>query len=199
MSDPVPLPKALRSLPKDRRGYPIPYIVMLDKEGKPHFTINDHRRVHTCFTQRKCSICGRRIADQFWFIGGPGSFFHPNGAFIDPPTHEECGRYALQTCPYLALPSYGKRIDDRTLKPGLLPDDRMILMDPTMDPNRPQTFCFGSTRSYDVAFKGPGERYLHAHGWTHYEFWRNGQPLSLDQGEAIVANLGLTLPTQKAA
>ena len=39
------------------------------------------------------------------------SALHPNGAYIDPPLHHECMRFALQTCPYLISTKYTKRID----------------------------------------------------------------------------------------
>ena len=50
---------------------------------------------------------------------------HENGAFADPPGHRACVTYALQVCPYLAAPSYAKRIDGETLidRAGIRPRD----------------------------------------------------------------------------
>lgn len=190
----VELPKALRSLPKDQRGYPIPFIVLRDRHGNPHFTINDDRKVRSCITLKKCSICGRRIDGGFWFIGGPKSFFHPNGAFIDPPLHEECGRYALQVCPFLGAPKYTGRIDAGTLQPGDMPDHvSTTMIDTTMEPGRPTVFCFGRTESYGASDRG-SIRYLFPAGWTHYEFWSKGVQLPMEQGMKMVTDLGLTAP-----
>ena len=49
----TPVPKMMRTLPRDARGYPIPFIVVIDRAGKPQFTINDAQRVeHDCQRQR---------------------------------------------------------------------------------------------------------------------------------------------------
>ena len=58
------------------------------------------------------------------------SAFHPDGAYIDPPLHYECMRYAMQVCPYLAAPRYAGRVDDRTLK-----DDDRPTRSPSTLPN----------------------------------------------------------------
>lgn len=107
----IEIPKPLRSLERDRRGYPIPFIVMRDRTGRPHFQVNDARQVLRAIRGHLCALCGRRMREGFWFVGGPRCFMHPRGAFVDPPAHEDCARYAMQVCPYLAAPSYARRLD----------------------------------------------------------------------------------------
>ena len=68
------------------------------------------------------------------------SAFHPQGAYIDPPLHHECMRFAVQTCPYLVNQKYQKQDRwpttlDRSKAPNVI-----TLIDPTLDPTRPKIF-----------------------------------------------------------
>jgi hypothetical protein len=166
----IAIPDQMKHLPRDERGYPIPYIVFRDSDRKPHFTINDQSRVQKCKTADICSICGKGLFRGRWFVGGPGSALHPNGAYIDPPLHHECMQFALQTCPYLLSEKYTKRIDGKTLDPAKAPGV-IGLLDETMDPTRPQIF---------VAVMAIGQSYtdrgyiVPIRPYRKMEFWRNG-------------------------
>lgn len=181
------MPPSLRTRPRDPRGYPVPFVVLVDKTGRPHFTINNHLLVNKAIRKKLCAMCGKRLDDGLWFIGGPLSFLHADGAFLDPPSHEACGRYALRVCPYLAAPRYGGRIDARTLKPGALPN-HAVLLDPTIIPERPVLFMLGRVERMRVGPPGAtlSSPYLHREGeWTALEYWQHGQRLDDAEGEAI--------------
>src|SRR4051812_10254945 len=111
----TPIPAEMQELTKDNRGYTIPFIVLRDDHNKPHFQINDTKKIMDCLLGRRCAICGKELKDDIWLTSGPLSAFHPNGAYIDTPVHHACGQYAMQVCPYLAAPAYNKRLDDKTL------------------------------------------------------------------------------------
>ncbi len=136
----IPVPDRMKHLERDDRGYPIPFIVLRDTLNQPHFTINDNAKVMRCITADLCAICGKPLFRGRWFVGGPKSAFHPHGAYIDPPMHHECMRFAVQTCPYLTRESYTKRLDGKTLDPALMPAHHIGLQDNTMDPTRPRVF-----------------------------------------------------------
>lgn len=170
----LPLPKWLRTRPRDSRGYPIPYIVMIDKSGQPQFTINDGVRVKACLTKKLCSLCGRRFEDGYWFVGGSRCFMHEHGAFLDPPMHRECAEYALRVCPFLAAPKYSGRIDDLKLKPENQPDDMALVRADYMPPAQPERFGLGCAAAYRVETPRPGEMVLVAERWEYVEWWRNG-------------------------
>ena len=164
----------LDKLPRDPRGYIIPFVVYRDRDGRPHFTINDDvRRAHV-LKEDRCPICAGKLLRGRWFVGGPASAFHQRGAYIDPPMHSECAHYALVTCPYLAAPNWSKRIDAATLPPGEAP----VLLDPTMIPERPDYF---------VAVLATGQRLVPGNIHQSYivpkrpylrvEFWRRGQQI----------------------
>ena len=180
------MPKRLRTRPRDRRGYPIPFIVMIDKEGRPHFTINTGIRVAECFTKKLCGLCGKRHdPGGVWFVGGSRCFTDPNGRFLDPPMHEDCARYALRVCPYLAAPSYPKRIDARTLKPDAVPEAMEIVSERGMAEARPDIFMLGRAITWlpEPLQDDPRHLCFMAREWLHLETWQGGQMIGMMTGE----------------
>lgn len=172
------IPKSLRTRPKDRRGYPIAYIVVQAKDGTPIFTTNDYAKVQECVRKRLCGLCGKKMKGGMWFIGGKRCFTDYNGAFLDPPSHRECAEYALKVCPYLAAPSYAGRIDDKLPKGVELPAGLRIVVEDRMSEARPAVFGLGHTRDYDsVPASNPGTSYYIARGWEHIEYWARGRKL----------------------
>lgn len=166
----IAVPDRMKHLDHDHRGYPIPYIVFRDNDNKPHFTINDDTKVSRCKHEELCAICGVRLLRGRWFVGGPMSALHPNGAYIDPPLHHECMRFALQTCPYLISTKYTKRIDGGTLDPAKAPD-HLHLIDPTMDPTRPKIFVAVMAVGQWLT---PNGYVKPKHPYRGLEFWRDG-------------------------
>ena len=171
----TPMPKLMRSLEKDERGYPIPFLVLRDKSGQPQFTINDHTKARQCVTKRLCAICGKRMSDGYWFVGGIRCFLHEFGAFIDPPLHYECAEYALKVCPFLALPSYTKRIDSKKLKPENVPENTALIENLGVPPFRPTLFGLGMTAKYNLKFEPNGSFIFTVNDWLYVEWWQNGQ------------------------
>lgn len=186
----TPLPYKLKNNLKDRRGYPIPYIVYRDRDGTPHFTINDQERVFTVLLEKRCALCGKphRFADM-WFIGGPSAAFHEHGAFVDPPVHRECGLYALNVCPFIAAPNYSKRIDVKTLDPSKVDlGATAFVIQNDMPPDRPPYFVFARTSSYQVIEPDPGQIILRPRRpWKHIEFWCQGREITQAQAKELSA------------
>ena len=176
----TPIPERMKKLPLARRGYPIPFIVFRTSDGRAHFTINDSAKVDLAAKKQLCGVCGTRLyRGERWFVGGPMSAFHAHGAYIDGPVHKECGTFALENCPYLAAPSYARRIDDRTVNPETL-GDSVVLLDPTMLPDRPELFVFACAKDY----KFDSNRIFHPkRPWIMHEFWSKGTKLT--DGQAV--------------
>lgn len=177
----TPIPFRMSHLEVDPRGYPIPWGVYRDPTGRAHFQINDDVRRYQAIKDNLCPICGTSLFRGRWFVGGPISAFHPDGAFADPPMHHECAHYSLQACPYLAVSHYGRRIDDRTLKgkPTVLLEDR------TMIERRPNIFICLMATSQRVT-KGMARNLIPRQPYKRIEYWRHGQQLSKDEGQALV-------------
>ena len=176
----------MRTLARDARGYPIPFIVVIDRAGKPQFTINDGDRVEQCRKKTLCSICGKRIAGAPWFVGGSRCFVHERGAFVDPPVHRECGEYALRVCPFLATP-YSGRIDDAKLSPEGLPEGMALLRLEYMQPDQPERFGFGCSANYRIVRPAPGEWLYAVFKWEYVEWWRHGARINAPSAAEIAA------------
>ncbi len=78
------IPEFLAHL-KTYGGYPVP------------FTHMEH--CARCLRDKLCAICGRRLGEYCYFIGGPLS--KKNRLFVDPAMHKQCAEFASQTCPFL--------------------------------------------------------------------------------------------------
>ncbi len=185
----IEIPTRMRHLDRDTRGYPIPVLVYRDAAGKPHFTINDDEVRERVIRRDLCGICGGKLYRGRWFVGGPKAAFHDDGAYVDPPMHGECARYALSVCPYLAAPSYGKRLDAKTLR-GRTDPKTMLLLDPTQDPDRPAVFVAVMSIGQWVSESGL-QNYLHPNRpYRQVEYWQHGRRLNVE----TVLDLGLEIP-----
>lgn len=169
------LPDRVARLPRDPRGYPIPWNVLRAADGTPFFTVNDDRKARRALREQLCPICGERLGRWLWFVGGPRSAFDPHGWYIDLPGHRECVTFALAACPYLAAPKYLGRID--VPDPAKLPPEARVLVDETMIPDRPEVFVAVVSDQIEaqpggplvVPYVRPKRPYL------AYEFWRHGE------------------------
>lgn len=175
----VKIPPKMSALEKDHRGFPIPYNVFRDKNNKPFFTINDDEKYIGLIEERCCAICGSSLDDDMWFVGGIKSAFHEKGCFIDSPVHYECGQYALKVCPHLAASRYTAYLsDDKINKLQEKVGDTIILIDPTVDANRPDYFAIVKCSDYKLIesaqstfgfYLKPQRPYL------KFELWKDGK------------------------
>lgn len=187
------IPPQMQHLPKDRRGYPIPVGVLIDDDGRPHFTVNDELKRQQTIRRNLCAICGKKLLKVRWLVGGPGSAFHYRGSYIDPPMHEACAKYALTVCPYLAAPSYSKRIDDRTVDPAKIPGT-VIFNDPTMMDHRPAVFVLAMTVGQGLIMEGDFVRYIvPRRPLRKVEYWQGGQRIPDEQGALLAQQFLETL------
>jgi hypothetical protein len=102
----VPIPPRMAHLPKDRRGLPIPVIVLWTADGRPIFAANDEGERQKMIREDRCHVCGGQLLRGRWFVGGPLSVCAEHGLNLDGGMHDECAHYALKVCPYLAAPVY---------------------------------------------------------------------------------------------
>jgi hypothetical protein len=171
---------------KTWRGMAVPYGIVWDKSGAPHFAINDEHIRLRSVRNNLCSVCGTKLFRGRWLVGGPLSAFHEHGAFIDPPMHSECAHYALQVCPYLAAPHYAREVGVKKANAAAF-DAQMVLVDNTMIPGRPMGDVFIALmftgkmlvceETYNVKPSRP---------YSQVEFWRHGERLPDDVGSQAV-------------
>jgi hypothetical protein len=185
----ISIPPQLSKNDRDRRGFPIPFIVYRDGRGTPHFTIDDVGKLALVLAEERCGLCGGVLEKgQMWLIGGPVSAFAEDGLFTTPPAHEECARYAVQVCPFLAAPDYSRLIEDRTLKAEAVRDEDRFHHD-GITPPRPLVFVLARTRRIALVDSddGSGKKYILPHRpWERVEFWLRGGPISREDAEDIL-------------
>jgi hypothetical protein len=162
------------------KGLPVPYIV-LEKEGVHYFKINDDKKIFECLMHRKCTVCGTKLENDIWFIGGPASAFHKHGAFNDAPVHKECGLYSLKICPYLAFSRYSAKINLEKLQSKF---DDILLVNNTQDPDRVPLFAFVKAKNYKINFLS--QNLIPEKPYLEVEYWNDGKQLSQKEGEKIV-------------
>lgn len=183
----IPIPELMKNLPKDSRGFPIPYVVLIDDNKVPHFKVNDDRRNERCIANKMCHICGvPLINSNIWFIGGMLSAFHPNGAFNDGAVHKECGVYALKVCPYLAYTQYQAKSIIDTSKIATADNKNMIYVNPTQDLERLDFFCLVRAAEYRITGNA-GFRYIHPKKpYLEVEYWRDGEQITVEQAKEFL-------------
>jgi len=181
----VPIPPYLRRRPRDKRGYPVPFVVARDpKSGAWLFAAIDPRAWQQVVHGHRCAICGRRFKNVFqrsegigvgegvWFIGGGACY--ENRYFLDPAMCEPCARYAIRVCPYLALSSYHRSLDTAFVERGL---GKIVH---ASAPGKPDRFMLACTGGYSVrtvkGATGALETLVYATlPWSVVEWWRDGK------------------------
>lgn len=179
-------PERIARMETDARGYPIPFVVMRDGTGRPHFVVNDAHRVRQAIAEHRCGLCGEQMAlDDTYFVGGPSCLYHPAGVYRDPPGHRDCLAYALSVCPYLVLPSYATHSDG--LKDAAYAAIRglgMIVEDDNAEPDRPDEFALFRCKGYVPVKDGPQSQFfLPSKNTDRIERWVDGR-----LAEAMVGN-----------
>ena len=179
----IPIPPRMVGLEKDPRGFVIPFIVLRDPNGKPYFQVNDSFKVKMCIEARLCAICGQPLGTDAWLAGGPLSAFHPQGAYIDTPTHHECGNYAMKVCPYLAVSTYnGKFNADKLAAEGWAG----VVVDPTAIGDRPPFFAYVKIRGFTIS---PVTGYLiPKKPLLEVEYWNAGEQITREEAQLLFDN-----------
>jgi hypothetical protein len=180
------IPERMRHLDRDKRGYPIFFGAYIDNDGTPFFTINDEMKRAAMIRDDLCSICGQKLFRGRWFVGGPMSAFHAQGAYIDMPMHDECLHYALKVCPYLAVPSWRNGgLAEQHLKQVKA---AIIAVDPTMIDDRPAVFVAVMAIGQSMTGGNGLQNYVRpARPYRKVEYWRHGQRLDDAEGQLLVA------------
>lgn len=175
------IPLLMQGLPR-YRGLPVPFNVLIDDDGTPHFRINSQEKELLCLEHKLCNICGNPLKNEYWFIGGQKSAFHPKGVFNDGAVHKECGLYALRTCPYMINSNYKTINTDEKLQQLQIKiegkTDPLKLVNPTQTLDRLAFFCFCKAKSYTINYNsnGIGVCTVKAHKpYEQVEFYLDGE------------------------
>lgn len=102
-----PMPDAITALPRDERGYPIPWFTAFI-DGKPEFRCSDPQKWLRCVKEKLCWVCGRPLhhKQQVWVLGPLSGI---TGSSSEPPCHEQCAEFSVKACPFLSRPAAVRR------------------------------------------------------------------------------------------
>ncbi len=121
----VPMPPAVAALPRDKRGFPVPWVSCWEPakwEITMHSTygamigscahvdgVGDPMLGNLCPAKqlsgmlgRLCDVCGRLIGRNAYFLGNKALV---ERGYRELPVHKECALYAGQVCPGLITPA----------------------------------------------------------------------------------------------
>lgn len=166
----VVIPKRLALRPRDKRGYPIPYGVLVNSDGTPDFRITDQEKWMFAAQHRRCGLCGEPLGAKMAFVGGP--LCHQYRYFTDLPMHRDCAEYALQVCPYLALPrmSHALAYQGKNLAPGIA-----IKVSSDVSTEKPERFMLSIARDFKIGKLPDGSLALQASEWLETVWWKDGE------------------------
>jgi hypothetical protein len=98
----VELPQRMKHLPRDKRGFPVPYFVQW-QDGQPLFPIFDPTKWIRCVTKARCWVCGDELGRWMTFAIGPMCVV--NRISSEPPCHAECANFSMRACPFIINPA----------------------------------------------------------------------------------------------
>lgn len=96
------LPKHMKNLPVDDRGFPVPFFATWEN-GVPDFRVVMAEKMASAVRHGKCWICGEPLGSFKAFVIGPMCGI--TRAISDPPSHRECATFAAKHCPFMANPA----------------------------------------------------------------------------------------------
>lgn len=101
-----PLPARMSHLPRDHRGYPVPWFVAF-VDGKPDFRVIRQHGIATAYSKKICWLCGQPLGVNLAFVIGP--MCAVNRVTSEPASHTDCAMFAAQACPFLIHPAAKRR------------------------------------------------------------------------------------------
>lgn len=179
----LPTPPArIARLPKDVRGYPVPWFLAWMSNGEeahpampgaePDFRVIKSGAREDAWQHRKCWICGGPMGVHRVYVIGPMCIV--NRTTMEPPCHRDCAEYAAKACPFLARPRMRRMpTDDLEAAGGFHVAGEMI-------PRNPGVCCLYEARSARPFNAG--------NGWlirlgepVRVDFWAHGRQATRDE------------------
>lgn len=140
------MPKRIARLPRDHRGFPVPWFVQWYCEGapsergvgQPDFRVIDSPKIAVAHNRKLCWICGEPRGVHLAFNIGPMCAI--NRTISEPPSHLDCAEFSAKACPFLSQPRMRRNEKD-------LPEDRNDAAGFGLKRN-PGVACIWVTRTY---------------------------------------------------
>jgi hypothetical protein len=98
----IRMPARIAKLPISDQGFPVPWFVPLDRDGKPVPQAADPTKRMRATRVNLCWCCGEQLGRFKAFVIGP--MCAVNRITAEPPSHRDCAEYAIRACPFLRNP-----------------------------------------------------------------------------------------------
>lgn len=122
------IPQRIEKLPRDYRGYPVPWFVHFSDDGVPDFRIMGAGKIEEAIKYQRCWICGERLGRHLAFVIGPMCLV--NRISAEPPSHLTCAEFAVRACPFLSMPKMKRNEHGLEDKPTVPPPGVMLARNP---------------------------------------------------------------------
>jgi hypothetical protein len=100
----------IKRLPRDYRGFPIPWFVYRDVNGFPDFRVIAPGKVQLAIRRDLCWVCGSKLSSRKCFVVGPMCAI--NRVSAEPPMHRACAIFSATNCPFLTEPRMRRNTKD---------------------------------------------------------------------------------------
>lgn len=119
------MPSRIARLPKDDRGYPVPWFVAWI-DGKPDFRVVDTKKLSIAHNKNCCWVCGDVMGVHRVYVIGPMCVI--NRVTSEPGCHRGCAEWSVQACPFLSKPRM--RRNEKNMPDHQQPGGIMIARNP---------------------------------------------------------------------
>lgn len=160
------LPRRMRNLPVDSRGYPVPWFVGY-VDGVPDFRVVRPAGREMAITEKRCWLCGEKRGRFGAFVIGP--MCSVNRVSSEPPCHLECAEFAVKACPFLVRP-HARRRESGYPEEAESADGNMILRNPGV------SLIWVSTDWKPFPIDSKGSWLINVGNPDSFSWWREGRP-----------------------
>lgn len=167
------LPMRMKSLPRDERGFPVPWFVQWI-DGKPEFRVMDGHKYLSAIRDNRCWVCGEKLGITKVFVAGPMCGINRTSA--EPPSHIECARWSAKNCPFLSNPRMVRREDEVINKRA--PGHALT--------RNPGVAMLWVTRQYEVFNDGRGNPLIQMGEPERVEWYAHGRDATLAEVQASI-------------
>lgn len=177
------IPERIKALPRDKRGYPVPWFVYWDdKTGEPLFPVADADKRVSAVKDRLCYVCGQKLGRYLAFVLGPMCTITRTTA--EPAVHVDCGIFSAQACPFLVHPNE-KRVPNKW---GAESSGHAIMRNPGV-------MAVWTTTTFRVFRDGRGGWLISVGDPTEVRWFREGRPATRFE---ILKSIHCGLPALRA-
>jgi hypothetical protein len=160
------IPRRMFNLPRDARGFPIPWFAGPDIGTGRDFVFLDGMKQIKAVERRRCWTCGGPLQRSYTFVLGPVQTI--TRTVSEPPSHSRCAEYAAKVCPFLSNPAKG----------------RLTVANSHGAPINPGVFALWRTLSFEY---GDRRGTLIVGDPVRVAWWTRGRPATKAEVEAALA------------